>query len=121
MSPRSLAVENGESLPFADGAFDIATSVYLFHELPRNARRNVLREMLRVVKPGGLVILEDSGQIAESADIEGPLREFPREFHEPFYADYLEDDLAGALREVGFVVEAVESHLVAKVVIARRP
>lgn len=117
----ALAVENGESLPFADGAFDIATSVYLFHELPRNARRNVLREMLRVVKPGGLVILEDSGQIAESADIEGPLREFPREFHEPFYADYLEDDLAGALREVGFVVEAVESHLVAKVVIARRP
>jgi SAM-dependent methyltransferase len=34
-------------LPFADGAFDIATSVYLFHELPRNARRNVLAELLQ--------------------------------------------------------------------------
>jgi ubiquinone/menaquinone biosynthesis C-methylase UbiE len=117
----SLAVENGEALPYADGAFDIATSVYLFHELPRNARRNVLRELLRVVKPGGLVVLEDSGQLADSAEIEGPLREFPREFHEPFYADYLEDDLAAALTEVGFVVEAVETHLVAKVVVARRP
>ena len=117
----ALAVENGEVLPFSDGAFDIATSVYLFHELPRNARRNVLREMLRVVKPGGLVVLEDSGQLVESGDIEGPLREFPRDFHEPFYADYLEDDLAEAMREVGFVVESVEPHLVAKVVVARRP
>jgi ubiquinone/menaquinone biosynthesis C-methylase UbiE len=117
----TLAVENGEALPFADGAFDIATSVYLFHELPRKTRRNVMREMLRVVKPGGLVILEDSGQLVESAEIAGPLRDFPREFHEPFYADYLEDDLAAALREVGFVVEVVESHLVAKVVVAQRP
>ena len=117
----ALAVENGEALPFADGAFDIATSVYLFHELPRNARRNVLREMFRVTKPGGLVVLEDSCQVAESAEIEFALREFPREFHEPFYADYLEDDLAAAMREVGFVVESVEAHLVAKVVVARRP
>lgn len=117
----ALAVENGEALPFADGAFDITTSVYLFHELPRNARRNVLREMFRVTKPGGIVVLEDSAQLAESSVIGGALRNFPAEFHEPFYQDYLEDDLAAALAEVGFVVESVESHLVAKVVVARRP
>ena len=117
----TLAVENGEALPFADAAFDVATSVYLFHELPRNARRNVLRELFRVVKPGGIVVLEDSAQLSESAALESALRAFPSEFHEPFYADYLEDDLADVLREVGFVVESVEAHLVAKVVVARRP
>lgn len=117
----ALAVENGEHLPFADGAFDVVTSVYLFHELPRNARRNVLRELFRVVRPGGLVVIEDSAQLADSAEIASALREFPREFHEPFYADYLEDDLAGILREIGFEVAAVEPHLVAKVVTARRP
>jgi len=117
----AVAVENGEHLPFADGAFDVVTSVYLFHELPRNARRNVVREMFRVVRPGGLVVIEDSAQLVESAAIASALREFPREFHEPFYADYLEDDLAGILREVGFAVTAVEPHLVAKVVVARRP
>src|SRR5438477_297597 len=36
----TLAVENGEHMPFADATFDVVTSVYLFHELPRNARRN---------------------------------------------------------------------------------
>jgi len=117
----ALAVENAEALPYADATFDLATSVYLFHELPRNARRNVLRELLRVVRPGGCVVLEDSAQLSESAELASALRSFPREFHEPFYADYLEDDLAGALREVGFVVESTEPAFVAKVVVARRP
>src|SRR4051812_34390582 len=117
----ALAVENAEALPFADGAFDVVTSVYLFHELPRNTRRAVAREMLRVVRPGGLVVLEDSAQLAESAEIASPLRAFPDEFHEPFYADYLEDDLAEVLREVGFSVESSEPQFVAKVVVARRP
>ena len=117
----ALAVENAEALPFADAAFDVVTSVYLFHELPRNTRRAVAREMLRVVRPGGLVVIEDSAQIAESAEIASALRAFPAEFHEPFYADYLEDDLAALLAEVGFEVESSEPHFVAKVVIARRP
>ena len=117
----ALAVENAEALPFADAAFDVVTSVYLFHELPRNTRRAVAREILRVVRPGGLVVIEDSAQIAESAEIASALRAFPTEFHEPFYADYLEDDLAALLAEVGFEVESSEPQFVAKVVIARRP
>ncbi|MEO7736113.1 MAG: class I SAM-dependent methyltransferase [Kofleriaceae bacterium] len=117
----ALAVENAEALPFADATFDVATSVYLFHELPRNTRRNVVRELFRVVRPGGLVVLEDSAQLVESAEIATALRSFPGEFHEPFYADYLEDDLAQLLREVGFVVESSEPQFVAKVVVARRP
>ena len=116
----ALAIENAEHLPFADGTFDVVTSVYLFHELPRNARRNVVREMFRVLRPGGLLVIEDSAQYAESEEIATALREFPREFHEPFYADYLGDDLASMLGEVGFEVAAVESHLVAKVVVANR-
>jgi ubiquinone/menaquinone biosynthesis C-methylase UbiE len=116
----TLAVENAEALPFADGAFDVATSVYLFHELPRNARRNVVRELYRVVRAGGLVVIEDSAQLVESAEIGQALRAFPRDFHEPFYADYLEDDLAALLREAGFTVDSVEPHLVAKVVVARK-
>ncbi len=117
----TLAAENGEALPWADGTFDVVTSTYMFHELPRNARRNVMREMLRVVRPGGLVVIEDSAQISESPELETVLRNFPVEFHEPFYADYLEDDLASILTEVGFTGARTESHLVAKVVVAQRP
>jgi ubiquinone/menaquinone biosynthesis C-methylase UbiE len=117
----TLAVENAEALPWSDASFDVVTSVYLFHELPSNARRNVAREMFRVLRPGGLLVIEDSAQLSESAEIGTALREFPREFHEPFYDKYLDDDLAAMFREAGFVIEATEAHLVAKVVIARKP
>lgn len=117
----SLVAENGESLPFRDSYFDIVTSVYLFHELPRNARRNVIREMLRVLKPGGLLILEDSAQVVESAPIAFFLEAFSRDFHEPFYPDYLHDDLEGAVRESGFESVAGEPVFVSKVVTARKP
>jgi ubiquinone/menaquinone biosynthesis C-methylase UbiE len=117
----TLAVENGESLPWADATFDVVTSTYMFHELPRNARRNVVREMLRVVRPGGLVVIEDSAQISESPELGSVLHSFPRDFHEPFYEDYLEDDLAALLAEVGFAVRETQPQLVAKVVVARRP
>jgi ubiquinone/menaquinone biosynthesis C-methylase UbiE len=117
----ALSVENAEVLPFADAAFDIATSVYLFHELPRKTRRTVAREMFRVVRPGGLLVIEDSAQLSESAELAAALHAFPAEFHEPFYDDYLKDDLAGVLREVGFEIESSEPQFVAKVVVARRP
>jgi ubiquinone/menaquinone biosynthesis C-methylase UbiE len=117
----ALLVENAEHLPYVDGHFDVVTSVYLFHELPRNARRNVVRELFRVLRPGGLVVLEDSAQPSDSPNIATVLGAFPAEYHEPFYQDYLNDDLAELLTECGFVVDSSEPHLVAKVVVARKP
>lgn len=117
----AIAVENAEAMPFADASFDIVTCVYLFHELPRNARRKVAREMLRVLRPGGLLVVEDSAQLSDSAAIEPALRNFPREFHEPFYDDYLGDDLAALFAELGAVVSSSRPHLVAKVVTAHKP
>lgn len=117
----TLAAENAEALPYADATFDVATSVYPFHELPRNARRRVMAELVRVVRPGGLLVLEDSAQHADSPELAAVLAGFPREFHEPFYADYLDDDLAGMATAAGAVDVTAEPILVAKLVTARRP
>jgi ubiquinone/menaquinone biosynthesis C-methylase UbiE len=117
----SFVAENAEQVPFRDGHFGIVTCVYLFHELPRPARRRVLAEAFRVLAPGGLFVIEDSIQLAESAELAFFMGRFATELHEPFYRDYLEDDLAGALAEAGFVVESVEPHYVAKVFVARKP
>jgi ubiquinone/menaquinone biosynthesis C-methylase UbiE len=117
----SLVAENAEQMPFADALFDVVTSVYLFHELPKRARRRVFAEMYRVLRPGGLLVIEDSAQYAESEAIRVFLDRFPEDFHEPFYKDYLRDDLAVALAECGFAVEGVRPCFVAKVVVARKP
>jgi ubiquinone/menaquinone biosynthesis C-methylase UbiE len=114
----SLASENAECLPYRDGFFDIVTSVYLFHELPRATRRRVLAEIKRVLVPGGLLVLEDSAQLAESAGLAPSLANFARDFHEPFYADYIRDDLAVALSEAGFQKVSVAPAFVSKVATA---
>ncbi len=43
-------------LPFADGTFDAVLSVHVLMHLPEHDA--ALREMLRVIKPGGLVIFD---------------------------------------------------------------
>jgi ubiquinone/menaquinone biosynthesis C-methylase UbiE len=111
-------VADVESLPFADRSFDVVTSVFLLHELPRRVRRNVLGEMRRVLSPGGLLVLQDAAQPSDSMEIAPALRQFSKDLHEPYFADYLSDDLAPLLRESGFEVVHVAPHFVSKVVSA---
>jgi ubiquinone/menaquinone biosynthesis C-methylase UbiE len=50
-----------ESLPFPDGTFDVVTSTVMLHHLPRAIREKGLREMARVLKPGGRLLAVDFG------------------------------------------------------------
>jgi ubiquinone/menaquinone biosynthesis C-methylase UbiE len=90
---RTRLVEGAaEALPFADAEFDIATCIYLFHELPPRIRRAVVAEVRRVLKPGGWVIFVDSLQPGDEPDYDAMLEYFPIAFHEPYYASYLKED-----------------------------
>ncbi len=109
-----------EALPFPDGSFDVVTSVYLLHELPRKVRVQALREMARVVKPGGLVVLVDSLQLGDRPRYEGLLRLFPVAFHEPYYGDYIQHDLPAELAKAGLEPARVELAFMSKVVSARK-
>ncbi len=47
-------------LPFPDSSFDLSFAINMIHHLPsRDAQRNVLKEMQRVVRPGGMVVIHD--------------------------------------------------------------
>lgn len=119
-APVRLTEANAESLPYDDATFDVTYSVYLFHELPRAARRNVWREMKRVTKPGGTVVIMDSIQRTDVPEMAFFLERFNSEMHEPFFREYQRDDLAEGLSEVGLQVDAVGDHFLSKSVTARR-
>jgi len=55
-------VAPAESLPFTDGKFDVVLSTVMLHHLRRAAREQCLREIRRVLKPGGRVLVVDFGK-----------------------------------------------------------
>ncbi len=92
---------NAEKIPLPDASQDIVTSVFLFHELPPDARRNVAAEFARVLKPGGMLVFMDSLQIGDKPGWDGLLESFPVRFHEPYFRHYAIDDLDAMFSSVG--------------------
>jgi ubiquinone/menaquinone biosynthesis C-methylase UbiE len=58
-APISLFLQDSSALGFADDRYDQALVFFLLHEQPEEVRRGTLREVMRVVKPGGKVVVVD--------------------------------------------------------------
>jgi ubiquinone/menaquinone biosynthesis C-methylase UbiE len=116
-----LIVGNAEAIPAPDGSFDAATCIFTFHELPPQARRNVIRECARVLKPGGRFVLLDSLQRGDVPDYDGMLERFPQNYHEPYYASYVAEDFAAMARRSGLSHEGDVTAFVSKVMVFDKP
>ena len=110
-----LVKGNAEELPFENNSFQAISCVYLFHELPRTVRENVLKEFIRVLEPGGVLVLADSIQINDSPDFIQIMDNFHKSFHEPFYCDYIKEDIDSKIEEIGFNNIKSNSYFMTKV------
>jgi len=92
-SPTRLLAMNAADLKLADGSYDQVLVFFLLHEQPAAVRRRTLQEALRVLKPGGKLVIVEYAQ--------------PRWWHparyfwrivlaalEPFALDLWRDDIA---------------------------
>lgn len=115
-----VAMGMAEAMPLADQSFDGATCIYLFHELPPKVRPMVAKEISRVVKPGGIVILADSLQMQDAPELNDVLELFPAGFHEPFYGSYLKEDLVRMLGQAQLELEETRLAFLTKVMRFRK-
>ncbi len=92
---------DGADLPFKDQQFDAVYSAFIFHELPEKVREAVITESLRVLKPHGFIGLVDSLQKGDNPKLDGALNDFPREFHEPFYKNYISRPMEEMFSKLG--------------------
>ena len=117
-----LLQANAEDLPYQDNYFHGVSSVFLFHELPPNARQAVIEESFRVLQPGGTFIICDSIQEIDSPpDFRVMMENFPTLFHEPYYRHYTTDPLEERLEKAGFTNVRVENHFFSKYWVATKP
>ncbi|MFI6787290.1 class I SAM-dependent methyltransferase [Nonomuraea sp. NPDC050383] len=49
----------GQALPFSDGSFDLVVCSLAVHHMPVAARADAMREMFRVVRPGGRLLVAE--------------------------------------------------------------
>jgi ubiquinone/menaquinone biosynthesis C-methylase UbiE len=67
-----------EALPFPNARFDVVLSTIMLHHLPRKIREQAAREIRRVLKPEGRVVIVD---FEDSGKRNGLIRHFRRHRH----------------------------------------
>jgi ubiquinone/menaquinone biosynthesis C-methylase UbiE len=117
----NLMVANAEAVPLPDESQDAVTANFLFHELPPKVRRIVFRELARVLKRGGRLVVLDSVQSGDEPAYDGMLELFPQNYHEPYYASYLEEDFGALAGACGLAHVRDVKAFVSKVMVFDKP
>jgi demethylmenaquinone methyltransferase/2-methoxy-6-polyprenyl-1,4-benzoquinol methylase len=102
--PQASYVEAfAENMPFPDEHFDLVHTSAALHEMEPVQLRQILQEVYRVLKPGGVFTLVDFHRPTNPVFWPG-VALFLWLFETETAWELLDTDLAGALREVGFAV-----------------
>ena len=107
-----LVAADAVTLPFVDASFDLLLASQVIEHIP--AARSALREMWRVMRPGGVLIIStDNRDNRVTQALSWPLRFMRRllgfpEWHPPFpHRSYAQAEFIAMIRQAGFdVLEA---------------
>lgn len=121
LSPRMLAIArrrrrgaairyieaDATSVPERDASFDVASISFTLHEMPASIRARVVRELVRLTRPDGRIVIVDFARPRSRVWrflVEHAMAVFERDA----YRDFLRSDLNGLLERAG--VSAIHEH-----------
>ncbi len=109
------------SLPFDDRSFDAACISFALHEMPSRVRERVLREMARVTRPGGRVVVVDYS-LPRARIARAVVYQFVKLYEREHYESFVKLDLEALLERAGIVSTKVHSMLggLARIVVGSR-
>ena len=83
-----------EYLPLLDQSVDVVTSTFFFHHLPTDLKHAAVREMWRVLAPGGRLVITDYGR---TRGILGWIASFPMRIN---FHEHVRPQLYGQLEQI---------------------
>ena len=104
--PVHYSQQNAEATDFEDGFFDLIVSSFFFHEIAVPSTRKILKEVNRLLAPGGVTI---HMELPPSSEVD-PYYNFFLDWdayhnHEPHYAAFRQQDPIAMLTEAEFTPE----------------
>jgi demethylmenaquinone methyltransferase/2-methoxy-6-polyprenyl-1,4-benzoquinol methylase len=108
-------------LPFADASFDIASIAFGLHEMPPIIRSEALREMARVTRSGGRLIVFDYA-LPHNPLWRSLVYRVVKSYERDHYTDFVAIDLGALLETCGFDIGLDEPALLgsARIVMAAK-
>ncbi len=94
-----------EDTGLASNQYDLVASYAMFHELPSTVAHNALAEALRVLKPGGMLVMADVKSYAVMEDYDAWTADLWNNVrgYDPFWRDYATTDFRQVAQDLGFV------------------
>jgi ubiquinone/menaquinone biosynthesis C-methylase UbiE len=96
--------EDGRKVAEADGSVDLVLSYAVHHEMPQAVTRDVLKEMFRILAPGGDMVISDPPPFGAVKPMQAVLLDWDTDNRaEPFFSEAAMLNLAAEMKKIGFV------------------
>jgi len=99
-----FVIADATGLLFDSGKFDVTSISFALHDMPVSIREKVLKEMARVTRPGGTIVIVDYA-LPRNRIGRFFIHSIIRLYEGKTYRDFVKSDLKGLLADVGIQVK----------------
>lgn len=97
-------IADAVNLPFEDNSFDVSCVSFALHDMPLAIREKALKEMVRVTKTDGIIVVVDyalpKGKICRLL-----IYNFIKSYEAKYYLEFIKSDLEALLKKSGVEVK----------------
>jgi demethylmenaquinone methyltransferase/2-methoxy-6-polyprenyl-1,4-benzoquinol methylase len=97
-------VADATDMPFEDNCFDVSSASFALHDMSLTIREKVLKEMVRVTKPRGIIVIVDYA-LPKDKICRNLIYHLVRSYESRYYPEFIKSDLKALLRKMGVEIE----------------
>ena len=95
--------KNAENTNFHDNSFDLVVCNFIMHELPENATINIIKEIKRILKKNGMIVIVDlSPEVLKYKLVNSKFRKWSFEVTEPHIYGYYKRNITNILFNLNY-------------------